>query len=239
MISFADEEGTWLPCLGSSRSAASSARLRSRDVQTKTGERLVDRLTQLGLGERPSDLPRPRASSRLSRSPHRAGAAADHRSGQYRDRDGIVGLRRHVVRFRGRADHAGTTPMSMRSDAAFADVRLCATCALSGCEQPAARIRSGISGIVTLRPGASNVVPAEADLRWNSATSPADAIERMEDAFHAALRDADATLNVAVSSAPNARLEPVAMDAQLMRPHRRGRGRCRRKLHPHAERGRA
>src|SRR5690606_7507592 len=32
--------------------------------------------------------------------------------------EGIVGLRRQVVRFAGRADHAGTTPMAMRRDAA-------------------------------------------------------------------------------------------------------------------------
>jgi beta-ureidopropionase / N-carbamoyl-L-amino-acid hydrolase len=127
----------------------------------------------------------------------------------------IVGLRRHVVRFRGRADHAGTTPMSMRSDAAFAMFNF--AIALAERLRAAGGPESVWNfGIVAVRPGAGNVVPAEADLTVEFRDAAADVIERMEEAFHAGVRAADGSYNVAVSSAPNAELVPAAMDAGLM-----------------------
>lgn len=42
VISFADEEGTWLPCLGSRTFCGELADSDLSDVQTKTGERLLN-----------------------------------------------------------------------------------------------------------------------------------------------------------------------------------------------------
>ena len=67
-----------------------------------------------------------------------------------------------------------------------------------------------------MRPGAGNVVPAEADLTVEFRDASADVIERMEEAFHAGVRAADGSHHVAVSSTPNAQLVPAAMDASLM-----------------------
>jgi len=53
VISFADEEGTWLPCLGSRTFCGELAEQDLSGVQTKTGERLFDRLAQLELRDRP------------------------------------------------------------------------------------------------------------------------------------------------------------------------------------------
>ena len=127
----------------------------------------------------------------------------------------IVGLRRHVVRFRGRADHAGTTPMAMRSDAAFAMFNF-ATALAEKLRTAGGPESVWNFGIVAVRPGAGNVVPAEADLTVEFRDASADVIERMEEAFHAGVRAADGSYNVAVSSAPNAQLVPAAMDAGLM-----------------------
>ena len=44
VISFADEEGTWLPCLGSRTFCGEVGEATLAGVQTKTGERLVDRI---------------------------------------------------------------------------------------------------------------------------------------------------------------------------------------------------
>jgi beta-ureidopropionase / N-carbamoyl-L-amino-acid hydrolase len=71
-------------------------------------------------------------------------------------------------------------------------------------------------GIVAVRPGAGNVVPAEADLTVEFRDAEADVIERIEASFHAAVRAADGRFDVAVSSVPNATLEPAAMDSGLM-----------------------
>ena len=71
-------------------------------------------------------------------------------------------------------------------------------------------------GNVTVRPGATNVVPAEAELSVEFRDQSPAVLARMEAAFHAAVQAAQATLNVAVSSSPTAALAPVAMDAQLI-----------------------
>jgi N-carbamoyl-L-amino-acid hydrolase len=69
---------------------------------------------------------------------------------------------------------------------------------------------------VTVRPGATNVVPAEAELSVEFRDQSPAVLARMEAAFHAAVQAAQATLNVAVSSSPTAALAPVAMDAHLI-----------------------
>jgi N-carbamoyl-L-amino-acid hydrolase len=71
-------------------------------------------------------------------------------------------------------------------------------------------------GNVTVRPGATNVVPAEAELSVEFRDQSPAVLARMEAAFHAAVQAAQATLNVAVSSSPTAALAPIAMDAQLI-----------------------
>jgi len=215
VISFADEEGTWLPCLGSRTFCGELAEQDLSGVQTKTGERLFDRLAQLELRDRPL--------ARLDPYRHRAYLEAHIEQGPRLITEGIdvgvvtgiVGLRRHLVRFRGRADHAGTTPMAMRRDAAFAMFDF----AMSLAE----RLRAAGSadsvwnfGIVTVRPGAANVVPAEADLTVEFRDSAADVLERMEAAFQAAASAANGRFNVAVSSVPNGALAPAAMDGDLI-----------------------
>jgi beta-ureidopropionase / N-carbamoyl-L-amino-acid hydrolase len=53
VISFADEEGTWLACLGSRVFCGELTGSCVADLQSNSGERLSDRLQQLGLCDRP------------------------------------------------------------------------------------------------------------------------------------------------------------------------------------------
>lgn len=215
VISFADEEGTWLACLGSRSFCGELDETVLAGVQTRSGKQLIDRLAQAGLGDRPL--------ARLDPHRHRAYLEAHIEQGPRLVADavdigvvtGIVGLRRHVVRFRGRADHAGTTPMAMRRDAAFALFSF-ATKLVDRFRATGGPDSVWNFGIVTVRPAAANVVPAEAELTVEFRDSSPSIIERMDAAFHATVRDADGMFNVAVSSAPNATLEPTAMDAELI-----------------------
>ena len=77
---------------------------------------------------------------------------------------GIAGIHRLVARLTGRPDHAGTTPMALRRDAL-----------VGAAEAVLAVERLGAGGVATTgrleaRPGALNVVPAEADI-WAEARS--------------------------------------------------------------------
>jgi beta-ureidopropionase / N-carbamoyl-L-amino-acid hydrolase len=215
VISFADEEGTWLPCLGSRSFCGELAEPDLSSIQAKGGERLFDRLMHLELRDRPL--------ARLDPQRHRAYFEAHIEQGPRLITEavnvgvvtGIVGLRRHVVRFRGRADHAGTTPMPMRRDAAFAMFNFATSLAerLRAAGGPDS-VRN--FGIVAVRPAAANVVPAEADLTVEFRDSSAGVIERMETAFQTAVSVADGKFNVAVSSVANGTLAPAAMDMDLI-----------------------
>jgi N-carbamoyl-L-amino-acid hydrolase len=161
VITFQDEEGTFLAFLGS--------------------RTFCNDLTQAEIDAAKSgDLSLRSALAAVSgaASPHRIDAARHlcyleahieqgPRLEQARRRigivTGVVGIRRFRVRSRGRADHAGTTPMAIRKDAGAALLRLASQVA-----QELPRLGSADTvwniGSIVLRPGAPNVVPSEGEM---------------------------------------------------------------------------
>lgn len=73
----------------------------------------------------------------------------------------IVGILELEVRIKGRADHAGTTPMDMRADAFLAAAKTAATVNETAVSQGEGTVAT--VGRLELKPGAFNIVPAEAD----------------------------------------------------------------------------
>jgi hydantoinase/carbamoylase family amidase len=67
------------------------------------------------------------------------------------------------VKFTGRADHSGATPMHLRRDALAAAARL-VTAIEDLCRAPRAVPVVGTVGVIEVKPGAINVVPGEATL---------------------------------------------------------------------------
>jgi beta-ureidopropionase / N-carbamoyl-L-amino-acid hydrolase len=215
LISFSDEEGTWLACLGSRSFCDVLTDAELARVRARTGERLLDRLAHAGLQNRPLVRVDPKRhcaylEAHIEQGPRLVSSAID--IGVV---TGIVGLRRYVVLFRGRADHAGTTPMATRHDAASALFAFAN--ALADRLREAGGLESVWNyGIVAVRPGAANVVPAEAELTVEFRDLSPTVIERMDAAFHATVRASDGALGVAVSTTPDGALEPTAMDESLI-----------------------
>src|SRR5690606_10351340 len=92
--------------------------------------------------------------------------------------EGIVGLRRQVVRFAGRADHAGTTPMAMRRDAAQAMFAFAAA-ALAALPALASPRSVWNIGIVKVAPGAGNIVPSSAEMMIEYRDTDEAVLDRM------------------------------------------------------------
>lgn len=130
--------------------------------------------------------------------------------------EGIVGIARWDVHFRGTANHAGTTPMAMRRDAGVAAGRLLH--ALPGLVAAADPEMVGNVGVLELVPGAPNVVPGEARLVAEFRSLHPTALERAEALLRreAAEAAAEARCEVAVSAraaVAAAPMSPVALAA--------------------------
>lgn len=136
--------------------------------------------------------------------------------------EGIVAVRRHLVTFRGTADHAGTTPMAARDDA------LVSAAPFIVAVRDAA-LRHGVVatvGTLRVRPGAPNVIPGsvELDLEMRSTgdarlTATEQELERIAAAAGGAMRRISAKPPQAFSEEPLACLERAS--ARLGLPCRR------------------
>jgi N-carbamoyl-L-amino-acid hydrolase len=125
----------------------------------------------------------------------------------------IVGIRRFRLRARGRADHAGTTPMVLRSDAGAELIKLAASIG-----EEFARLAGPDTvwniGDMTFRPGAANVVPSSAEMLLEFR----DAREATLDALEARLRERIAAPShrfVTLEAEQTARIAPTAMAGDL------------------------
>ncbi len=120
VISFADEESTYFGTLGSRSFVGELGESDIAEARSLGGESLRDALDRAGYAGRPK--------VHLDRSRHLAYLEAHIEQGPRLEAEGqriglvtsIVGMRRIEVTFFGQADHAGTTPMSLRKDAGAA-----------------------------------------------------------------------------------------------------------------------
>lgn len=129
--------------------------------------------------------------------------------------EGIVGISRATVRFQGEANHAGTTPMALRHDAA------CAAAELTVAVRDMARAAEGRAvatvGVLEVGPGATNVIPGTATMRVEIRSPDRERLASLRDAVEQrahALAERDG-LDVAIE--PWHTAPPVPMDPVLLR----------------------
>lgn len=163
-VVYSDEEGNYAHLLGSSALVRGFSRAELEALTGRDGDRFVDTFVAAGW-----DLDRA-TRTRVDGARIHATVELHIEQGPQLERLGhqigvvtaIVGLGGGFVTFRGRADHAGTTPMTLRKDA------LAAASALIVQFPEIARSVSEraviTSGIITVEPGGANVVPQTARL---------------------------------------------------------------------------
>jgi N-carbamoyl-L-amino-acid hydrolase len=214
VISFADEEGTYKGLLGSKAFCGSLGDLDTRQTVNMAGRSLADALDEAGLDGR-TDI-------KCDPSRHMAFLEAHVEQGPRLEVEGapigivvgIVGIRRHFLKFRGQADHAGTTPMKMRKDAGAALIRLASNLLRGFGDNGAAGTVWNI-GNVTFTPGVANVVPAEAEFSFEFRDTSGEVLARLDklvdDSAEAWNRDSPVLCEARRIFA----VEPVAMNSDL------------------------
>ena len=212
VVSFSDEEGTYLPCLGSRSFCGVLDERDTTTAKSKTGAALAESLSALANEAPLIRLDRERQVAfleahieqgpRLEASGTKVGVVT-----------GIVGIRRFRVTARGQADHAGTTPMGMRKDAAATLFNLAVRT-----EREFPKIGGPDTvwnvGTFALHPGAANVVPSQAEMTLEFRDTASETLDALERSFIGWVDEASRG-QVKVEAVPTARIAPAAMSSTL------------------------
>jgi N-carbamoyl-L-amino-acid hydrolase len=124
--------------------------------------------------------------------------------------EAIVGIRRYGMTFRGRADHAGTTPMTDRKNALLGAADL----VLKGHElilaegTPASRVTVGI---MQLKPAVANIVPAEASLTYELREQSGEMLRILTEKSQALAQEIASAWGLEVSIETILEIDPVPM----------------------------
>jgi N-carbamoyl-L-amino-acid hydrolase len=212
VISFEDEEGTYLPFLGSRTFFSDIAEQEIAAARSKDGGSLTSALQTIAGEPAPHRFDGKRQfcylEAHIEQGPRME--AAGNRIGVV---PALVGIRRYRIRSHGAANHAGTTPMSMRRDAGAALIDLGAK--LNGeFQRLADRDTVWNFGNMVFHPGAANVVPGEGEMLLEFRDISGDVLDRFEAALQRLVADANrgpATVEVETT----ARIPPTALTEDL------------------------
>ena len=123
--------------------------------------------------------------------------------------EAICGIRRFGVSYRGRADHAGTTPMDARKDAMVAGADLVLRARHLGLE--AAPHGRATVGIFRVEPGVANIVPERAELILEVREQSPAALEALAGRGTELARSVAAAWALEATIEPLLRIDPVPM----------------------------
>ena len=213
VVSFQDEEGTYLPCLGSRSFCGDLSQADIAKPKSQSGESLPEALARAAYSGPAWRLDRARhiayLEAHIEQGPRLE--ATNKRIGVV---SGIVGIRRYRIIAKGQADHAGTTPISMRKDA----VR--PLFALAHRVHTDFPLMAGPDtvwniGVMAVRPGAANVVPSEAELVVELRDTSSELLDQIETQLLAWIKELDGQGGVGLEAQPIARIAPTLMAEEL------------------------
>jgi beta-ureidopropionase / N-carbamoyl-L-amino-acid hydrolase len=209
VVSFQDEEGTYLPCLGSLSFCGELSEADIARAKSQAGETLPAALARVGYGGE---------AWRRDPARHVAYLEAHIEQGPRLEAEkrrigvvtGIVGIRRFRVVSKGQADHAGTTPTAMRKDAARPLYEIAARVHAEFPTMAGADTVWNV-GVMNVRPGAANVVPSEADMIVEFRDTSVAVLDAIEAKLVGWIKAIDGRSGVKVEATPIARIVPTLM----------------------------
>jgi N-carbamoyl-L-amino-acid hydrolase len=213
VISFQDEEGTFVPCLGSKAFCGILDDAEVERAVSADGRVLRELLSGLGLPDRAIGLAKSRhvafLEAHIEQGPRLEASGSD-----VGIVTGIVGIRRFQITAEGQADHAGTTPIRMRKDAGAALLQV-ASRLLESMPRWAESESVWNIGKIEFKPGAANVVPAEASLIFEFRDLDVGVLARIEADMHRAVAEIARSTSAPIAAKLIGKVEPVETDARL------------------------
>ena len=210
VVSFQDEEGAYLGCLGSrSFCGALEDHVVSEAVDTG-GRKLMEALVAAGLEGVPRCILDPQRHQAYLEAHIEQGPRLDTEQVSVGVVTGIVGIRRYQVVFRGRTDHAGTTPMQLRKDAGAALIRF-ANSILERFDAEGSADAVWNIGRIGFQPGVVNVVPGEAHMSVEFRHLSLETLGRFEDIVETSAAEWGRDSKTGCSATKTLVLEPISM----------------------------
>ena len=216
-VSLQDEESRFYGCMGSRSLCGAFTADMEADAVDKDGVRLADALEAAGLAGQPR--------LRLDTDRYVGFLEAHIEQGPHLEEDGmtigvvtsIVGLGGRRFVFKGQQNHAGTTMMAIRKDAATALYALAH--AINERFPEVAGPRSvWTMGRVVVEPGAAAIVPGYAELELQYRDQSTDVLDRFEAIVDELVADINGRGGATVTASPSrVRISPAHMDQNFRR----------------------
>ena len=214
-VVYADEEGNYGHLFGSSALARGYTTAYLETLTGRDGDRFVDTFVAAGW-----DLARATQTTVDAATIHSTvelhieqGPSLERLGHQIGVVTAIVGLGGGVITFRGRADHAGTTPMTMRKDAlAGAGALIVRFPEIARSVGDRAVVTAGL---ITVEPGAANVVPAIARLTVDFRDLDPDRLAALSRAITTAAESVATAYGLDVDVDFEPAIAPVLMDSGI------------------------
>ncbi|PAB59617.1 M20 family metallo-hydrolase [Anaeromicrobium sediminis] len=127
--------------------------------------------------------------------------------------DFIVGINEFKVIVRGRPDHAGTTPMDMRSDALSTASKVISK--IDGYAKDASEGTVATVGILNVKPGAANIVPGEVTFTVDIRSKKGDCIRSVKNRIIKCLNEEAHSSGVEIKIIEMLDVNPVKMSDQI------------------------
>ncbi len=214
VVSFQDEEGTYLSCLGSRAFCSDLSDADMARASGPGGETLNAAITRANYGGsvwvRDPQRHKAYLEAHIEQGPRLE--AAGLRLGVV---TGIVGIRRFRITCGGQADHAGTTPIALRRDAARPLIHLAHWVHTEVATLGGADTVWNV-GMMMVRPGAANVVPSESEMVVEFRDTSLEILDRIEQGLLAQVHAMDGRAGVTVKAQSIASSLPTLMDARLV-----------------------
>jgi len=216
LISFSDEEGRFGGMFGS-QSVTGMITPETLFAEDLDGVSLRDAMEMQGL--------EPMAALDARRTPESVaaylelhieqGPVLDHSGESVGIVENITGLRKWLVRFRGEANHAGTTPMNMRRDAFMGLADFAHECPRILDENGGEHSRATV-GSVQIVPGAANTVPGEVEFSLDVRDTSTELLEELTNAMRKALSAIARRRNLMMEFEIQSEIAPVSCDETLV-----------------------
>jgi len=187
-VVYSDEEGNYSHLFGSSALMRGFTAAQLHELTGRDGDRFVDTFVAAGwdLGRATQTRVDPRTVHASVELHIEQGPQLERLGHQIGIVTAIVGLGGGTVTFRGRPDHAGTTPMTMRKDAlAAASSLIVQFPRIAGSVSDRAVLTAGI---ISVEPGGANVIPGTARLTVDFRDLQRANVDRLADMIAAAAR---------------------------------------------------